>query len=108
MLVIAIFSFGFAFNQKNTETIEIKTSAVCGMCKDKIEETLNYTKGVKFSELDVESKVVTIKFRADKITKERLIETINKIGYDADNSPANKEAYLALPGCCKKGSSCKD
>jgi copper chaperone CopZ len=108
MLVLAMFSFGIAFNQKNTETIEIKTSAVCGMCKDKIEETLNYTKGVKFSELDVETKIVTIKFRTDKTSKKELIAVINGIGYDAEKSPANKEAYANLPGCCKKGSKCND
>lgn len=108
IFIIAIFSFGVAFNQKTTETVKIKTSAECKMCKEKIEEVLNYTKGVKFAELDVPTKVVTIKFRTDKVSKKELIAVINKAGYDADGSPADKVAYEALPGCCKKGSKCTD
>lgn len=38
------------------ETVVIQTSAECGDCEDRIESMLNYTKGVKFSELDIESK----------------------------------------------------
>ena len=106
ILIIAIFSFGVAFNQKKTETLTVKTSAVCDMCKDKIEEALNYTKGVKFAELNLDTKEVTIKYRADKVSKEDLINVIVKTGYDANEHPADKEAYAKLPGCCKKGSTC--
>jgi len=107
ILIMAIFTFGVAFNQKNTETIRIKTSAECGMCKDKIEEALNYTNGVKFAELTVSSKIVEIKYRTDKVSKEEIIEVINKAGYDADESPADKKAYAALPACCKKNGMCE-
>lgn len=108
ILMIALFSFGMAFNQKKTETVEIKTSAKCGMCKDLLEETLNYTSGVKYAELDLETKVLKIKFRKDKLNKEKLIKIINETGYDADSSPANKKAYADLPNCCKKGTKCDD
>lgn len=108
VLFIAIFSFGVAFNQKKTETVEIKTSAQCGMCKDRLEEALNYAKGVKFAELDLDTKKIKIKYKTDKISKESLIKVINMTGYDAGESPAEKKAYESLPACCKKGSKCED
>lgn len=107
ILVIAVFGFGIAFGQKGVETITFKTSAVCDMCQERIEDALNYTSGVKFAELDLETKIVTVQYKATKITKESIIEVINRAGYDADESPAVLEAYQALPACCKKGSKCE-
>ena len=48
--------------KSKSETAVIQTSAECGDCKNRIEEGLNYTKGVAFAELDLETKKVTVKF----------------------------------------------
>ncbi|MCB0478615.1 MAG: heavy-metal-associated domain-containing protein [Crocinitomicaceae bacterium] len=103
ILMIAIMSFGIAYNQKGIETAEIKTSAQCGMCKERLEEKLNYTPGVKFAELNVETAVLTVKFKSDKISKAEILKVINDTGYDADDTKANKEAHENLPKCCQKG-----
>ena len=44
------------------QTVTIQTSAQCGDCEERIESLLNYTKGVKFAELDNDTKIVTVKF----------------------------------------------
>lgn len=88
--------------EKNIETIEIQTSAVCGMCKERLEHDMAFEKGVKFVELNDETKVLTIKYKKGKNTKENLKKAVTKIGYDADEMPANLKAYNALPACCKK------
>jgi len=88
--------------EKNLETIEIQTSAVCGQCKDRLEHDMAFEKGVKFVELNDETKVLTIKFKKGKNTKENLKKAVTKIGYDADELPAELKAYNALPACCKK------
>ena len=93
-----------AFAQKNIEVVEIKTSAVCDMCKERIENQLAFTKGVTAADLVVESGVVTVSFKSNKTTIEDIREAINEIGYDADESPAKKEAYENLHHCCKKDS----
>jgi len=41
------------------QTVIIQTSAECGDCKERIENGLNYTKGISFAELDLETKKVT-------------------------------------------------
>ena len=89
-------------NKKDLVTVEIQTSAVCGQCKERLEHDLAFEKGVKFVELDEETKVLTIKYKKDKNTKENLKKAITKVGYDADELPANLKAYNALPACCKK------
>ena len=82
--------------------MEIKTSAVCGMCKDRIEGALAFEKGVKSSSLDVETKVATIIYNPAKTSPEKLRIILSKLGYDADTIPANQAAYAKLPPCCKK------
>ncbi len=89
-------------NEKKLETIEIQTSAVCGMCKEKLEHDIAFEKGVRFVELDNKTKVLTIKFKKGKNTKENLKKAVTKVGYDADELLAEQKAYDALPACCKK------
>lgn len=85
------------------ETVEIQTSAVCGMCKERLEHDLAFEKGVRNVELDEETKILTIEFKKGKNTKENLKKAITKVGYDADDMLADQKAHDALPKCCQKG-----
>ncbi|MEZ0486186.1 heavy-metal-associated domain-containing protein [Fibrella aquatica] len=91
-----------AADDKDKE-VKIKTSAVCGMCKSRIERNLAFEKGVKEATLDVETKVVTIKYNAAKTDVNKLKANITKTGYDADEVTADPKGYEKLPSCCKKG-----
>nr|WP_293833630.1 heavy metal-associated domain-containing protein [uncultured Arsenicibacter sp.] len=84
--------------------IKIKTSAVCEMCKERIERNLSYEKGVKEATLDVKTKVVTIKYNPKKTDAAKLKANISKTGYDADEVTADDAGYKKLPSCCKKDS----
>ncbi|PLX12824.1 MAG: MerP protein [Marinilabiliales bacterium] len=88
---------------KKYEVVEIQTSAICGQCKDRLEHDIAFEKGVKSVELDDETKILKIKFKKGKNNKENLKKAITKVGYDADDLPADQKAYNALPECCKKG-----
>lgn len=107
MLALALIGFSAVAQQdakpKKTETIEILTSAVCEMCKDKIEIALYGLKGVKSAVLDVPSKVVTVKYKPAEVTPEQLRNAISLSGYDADEVAADPQAYEKLHYCCKKG-----
>jgi copper chaperone CopZ len=85
------------------QTVTIQTSAQCGDCEERIESLLNYTKGVKFAELDNETKIVTVKFMSKKITLKTICEKLNEIGYDANEFKAPKATVLKLPKCCQPG-----
>jgi copper chaperone CopZ len=82
--------------------IQIKTSAQCEMCKNRIEEALAFEKGVKKANLDMETKVVTVVYKTSKTEPSKLRKAISKAGYDADDIKADQEAYNKLPACCKK------
>lgn len=84
------------------ETIKIKTSSQCDMCKERIEEALAFEKGIKTAELDVETKIVTVRFKKGKTSPEKIRKAISKVGYDADDVAADKKAYAKLDACCKK------
>ena len=85
-----------------TETVKFKTSAVCDMCKTRLEKSLAYEKGVQNATLDVPSQVLTVSFRPDKTSVAALRTAVQKTGYDADAQPADLRAYSRLPECCKK------
>lgn len=82
--------------------IKIKTSSVCGMCKSTIEKDLKYEKGVISSNLEVSTKMLTVRYNSKKTNPEKIKKAVSKIGYDADEVPANPKAYDKLDECCKK------
>ena len=82
--------------------IKVKTSAQCGMCKETIEKALAFEKGVKSSDLNVDTKVATVKYDPAKTSPDKIKLAISKAGYDADEVKADIKAYNKLSPCCKK------
>ena len=81
--------------------VSIQTNAQCGDCKERIETTLNQTKGVVYAELSLETKMVEVKYKASKTDVATLKKTLTAIGYDADDQKADATAQKALPLCCQ-------
>ncbi|GAB3496899.1 hypothetical protein GCM10027341_16370 [Spirosoma knui] len=103
LLVLANAFAGGSVRDDKEKEVKIKTSAVCGMCKSRIERNLSFEKGVKGADLDVKSKVVTIKYNPAKTDVAKLKANISKTGYDAEEVTADPAGYAKLPACCKKG-----
>lgn len=105
LLVLALlFVSSFGFSQKTAakvETVVIQTSAECDECKERIEGALNYTKGIKFAELDVPSRKLTVKFKNDVISLAEIKKQVSLLGYNADEVLADSTAFEKLPSCCK-------
>ena len=101
LLIIVLVFFNTAFGQM--EMAEIQTSAECGDCKSRIEDRLNYTRGVKFAELDLETKKVLVKFNTKKISLSEIKTIISETGYAADEVNAVPTAVEKFPACCKPG-----
>lgn len=85
-----------------TELVQIQTSAICEMCKKRIERDLGLTKGVEKAQLNLKNKVVTVAYNPEKTDKEQIKKAISNIGYDADNVVADTKAHDKLPECCQK------
>lgn len=90
-----------SINAQGKKEIQIKTSAQCEMCKDRIEKALSYEKGIYSSNLDLNTKVVTVVYNPKKNSPDKIRLAISKVGYQADDIKADPFAYEALPPCCK-------
>lgn len=105
MMLTLILSSSVSFSQevKKVEKIEIKTSSQCDECKERIEKAMAYEKGVKKSNLDVETAILTVEYSPKKTSPEKIRKAVSDVGYDADDVLADPKAYDNLPTCCKKG-----
>jgi len=83
--------------------VDIKTSAICEMCKEAIEYDLTFEKGVKNAILNLDNKVVSVVYNPDKTNPQTIRERITRVGYHADTLKRDPEAYNNLPFCCKDG-----
>ncbi|TAL58923.1 MAG: heavy-metal-associated domain-containing protein [Bacteroidetes bacterium] len=98
-----VFTGIFSSAMASSDTVKIKTSAQCEDCKERIENKLNFTKGIKNAVLDIKTKEVTVVYDLQKINPDKIRTAISKVGYDADGVTADPKAYNKLPMCCRKG-----
>ena len=108
MIFVAVISLiTSCATSKNSEpakpTAYIQTNAQCGDCKERIEDVLNFEKGIIYSNMDLDTKIVEVKYNSNKTSIEKIKNTIAAIGYDADEVEAVKSAQSALPTCCQPG-----
>ena len=86
------------------ETVKILTSAPCVdmlCCKEKIEEEMQFTRGVTAVDLEIETGILTVTFKTKKTDADKLRKAISLIGYNADDVKANKKVHDKLPSCCQ-------
>ena len=106
LMTLSVIIVSSAYSQESittsNEVVKIKTSAVCEMCKERIEEEMSTIAGIASSNLDVDTKILTVNFNPAVLTTDDIRKAITKIGYDADDMAASKKAYNKLPKCCKK------
>lgn len=65
MVLFVSIVMGQEKKSKFQETV-IHTSVECQECKDRIEGVLNYTKGIKYAEVDFVTRELTVKFNTKK------------------------------------------
>lgn len=99
LMLASAFSYG-------VKTVKIQTSAVCEMCKDRIEAGLNALDGVMEARLDLATKKVKVKFDDKQQSEASLRLALTKMGYGADEIAPDAEAFKSLPGCCKSAKAC--
>ena len=75
----------------------------CGMCEKNIEVGLAKVDGVASSTVDLSTKTTKVSFDAQKTDLLKIEKAISNLGYQANETLANSEAYESLPACCKIG-----
>lgn len=103
LTAITAVSLSASAQTKTSLTAKINTPTVqCDMCKERIESYLKRYDGVLSVNVNVKKKETTVKYLTDRTNIENLKTAIANAGYDADDVPANPDAYKELPKCCKK------
>jgi hypothetical protein len=104
LIIFAVFFTTTVMAQsKKVQEVQIQTSAVCEMCEDLIiNKNLAFEKGMKGASMDVETGILTIRFRKGKTSLDHIRNVISDLGYSADSVKADPVAYENLHFCCKK------
>jgi periplasmic mercuric ion binding protein len=100
-LVFTLFVSLNLFAGTETETIKIKTNAVCGECKARIEGNVVKLKGVKNAVLDLDTKVLTVTYNKEKVSATDIKKAVTDTGYNADAIAGNEQVRSKLPHCCQ-------
>jgi hypothetical protein len=62
---------------------------------------MQFTKGVRAVDLDIESGILTVTFKSKRTDVDKLRKVVSLIGYNADDVKANRKAHDKLPSCCQ-------
>jgi copper chaperone CopZ len=69
---------------EKVQTMKCWVSMTCENCKAKVEKNIAFEKGVKDLQVDLPSKIVTIKYRTDKTSQEKLTKAIQELGFKTE------------------------
>ena len=87
-------------NNLQIDEINIPT-AQCNMCVANIENALNEIDGILKYKVELETYRVKVKYNTDKLSLQSIEQLISKAGYQANNLPADIDAYNKLAMCCR-------
>lgn len=76
-------------------------TVICDLCKERIETGLVKTAGIISVNVDPEAKMGHVNYDADQLDQSGVELAIAAIGYQANETLADPEAYAALPDCCR-------
>lgn len=87
------------------DEVKIKASMTCNACKETIEKNIAFEKGVKDLSVDLESKIVTIKYNKEKTNPEKLEAAIQKLNFTTElinnkcNETSNPVNIIGVKNC---------
>ncbi len=86
------------------EITEIKLPTMqCSTCKKNIEGAVKKMDGIEEVDVVVKEKIAKVRYDKSKTDLNKIEGVITMAGYQANDKPANKEAYDKLEDCCKIG-----
>jgi copper chaperone CopZ len=83
-----------------TGTIALETMK-CQMCAAFVQQAAKKVHGVVEMDVNLERKVGTVRYNPEETDLAQIEQAIADAGYNANDTPRNKEVYATLPDCCK-------
>ncbi len=99
--LFAVILLSINLKADDIKTAVIKSSVWCEHCDATVHKGLKKLPAIKEVKVDLDKKEITVKYDAGKTSLEKVRTAISKLGYDADDIPADRAAYRKLPNCCK-------
>jgi copper chaperone CopZ len=97
-----VFVLGGCRPSQKLESADIAAATmVCGKCAKTIEKAVYHVEGVKEVDVDVDKKMVHVKYVPLQTNVETLERAITDAGYDANGRKRDPDAYDKLEACCK-------
>ena len=102
LLIVGCLSIKNQGKSNNLQIDEINIpTAQCNMCVANIENALNEIDGILKYKVELETYRVKVKYNTDKLSLQSIEQLISKAGYQANNLPADADAYNKLAMCCR-------
>lgn len=92
-MVVLATSISVYAQKKGEKVVVFNADLHCVSCKAKVEKNIPFEKGVKDLKVDMEKKTITVTFKEDKNSTERLQKAIEKLNIQVTGIDGN---------CCKK------
>jgi copper chaperone CopZ len=109
-LLVCLFAITATANAQSDTTKEaakptfvtsvIEVSGNCGQCKERIETAVDVA-GVRKAVWSPKTGKLTITYKPEKISLEKIEKLIAAAGHDTKTAKANAKTYDGLPGCCQ-------
>lgn len=108
-MLLFLFCIGTAQAQeeKTVRKAVIKTAITCDHCKQcetcggLLETTLLKSRGIQMITLNEKEATIEVIYNSKKTDLITIKTAISKLGYAADDVPADPNGYELLDGCCK-------
>ena len=103
LIMVVVLSAAMSVNaqKKNEKTVIFNANLHCESCKAKVEKNIPYEKGVKDLKVDMKTQTITVTFREDKNTIEKL--NIEVKGIEGNNTSAKTQTgEKCEKSCCEK------
>jgi copper chaperone CopZ len=98
-IILFLLSFSLSFSQTKTDAFFV--DGVCGMCKERIENSCIKVKGIKMVNWNLENREIKVIYNTKKISIDEIHKFIASIGHDTKKEKAPEEIYNSLDMCCK-------
>ena len=98
-IILFLLSFRLSFSQTITETFFV--DGVCGMCKERIENSCIKVKGIKMVNWNVDSRQLKVIYNQKKINLPEIHKFVASVGHDTKIEKAPEKIYNSLAMCCK-------
>lgn len=100
MSIIIFFASILTAQETGIKTATFNVKGNCEECKKRIENAADI-KGVKLAEWNLAKQVITVTYRADKVTLKEIENAVAAAGHDTKNIESPAANYNKLPDCCK-------